>query len=162
MLRWFHKQVPVPCQRSVIGPQTTVGFVSRPVQSPDQLGVGSPNRDLYVSMQRFRQDLFNPSVLIPGSAFLVSHLRPHSDKLLIIIEHCQRSILVDFGCIARLRDHDEQTPAPDHILKVRVNDCWLCILVDLEGIWLHTGIKIVLAGGIAKRESKMLLAPLWK
>jgi len=141
-------------------------FAFRSVQQHQPWTHGGAKLDRYASTSGFRQVCLDPSVIISGFTFWVSHLWSHSDVLLLIVKYWYCYVTFNFRCVGHLKDQNESIHAPYHVMIISVNGVSTIVgFVSwvIRGCHLsNTVIHEVLAAFIAKNASETLPIPSWK
>jgi hypothetical protein len=139
---------------------------SRPIPKPDQLPLGRPNLDPCLSTHRFCQVLRDVSVPISCFGFWVSlfiiTFKYATFKCLILTLVYSLLFWMYWPPWWSTSTETRALPHPENECQQSFNNCWLCIMGNLEGDIFHVVRIIVLAIISDIRETWTIPSTTWK
>jgi hypothetical protein len=103
----------------------------------------------------------NHRFCIPGFTFMIAfRYATDNHEMMILVRH--GSFSMHWLPLKSTCTYTHAVPHAENVRQRSVNDCWSCILGNLEGYRYHSAIKTVLATFIAKRKRKTLHTQSWQ
>jgi len=141
-------------------------FGSRPIKQPDPLPLGRPILDTYLPTRSSASIWVDLLLPISSSVFWVSLFRVAfryatvKYKVLTLVH--RRLFWMYWPPWWSKQTGTHTLPHPKNECQWSINDCWSCILGNLEAYRMHVVVNIVLAAFLENGESWMLPTPSWK